>query len=72
MASPTIVFAGGVSRRVMVGPAASNDGPSEVSLELIDSTLPLVSSPVQYWVRVTQVDRSRACSSQIEVDRAAV
>lgn len=72
MASPTIVPAGGVSRRVMVGPAARNDGPSEVSLELIDSTFSLGSSPVQYWVRVTQVDRGRAWSSPIAVDRASV
>ena len=67
MATPTRVPAGGVGCQVEVGPAPIADGPAEAQVELTDDGPAVGAAPVPYWVRVTQVDRSRAWSSPITV-----
>ena len=69
LASPTRVPAGGHGCQVEVGPAPIPDGPAEARVELTDVSPPAGTAPVPYWVRVTQVDRSRAWSSPITVTR---
>jgi hypothetical protein len=63
------VPAGGHGCQVEVGPAPIPDGPAEARVELTDVSPPAGTAPVPYWVRVTQVDRSRAWSSPITVTR---
>jgi len=70
LASPARVPAGGVGCQVEAGPSPVAGGPATAQVELTDDG-PAAASPVPYWVRVTQVDRSRAWSSPITVTRAA-
>jgi len=65
--TPLVVDAGGVNRRVMVGPAPDEDAPRHLDLSWRD-TRP-VDGVCPYWVRVTQVDQQRAWSSPVYVTR---
>ena len=67
--APMLVDAGGVSRRVRVGPAPALDGPRQVELSYRDTRA--LSGPCPYWVRVTQVDQQQAWSSPVYVERQA-
>ena len=71
LASPARVPAGGAGCQVEAGPAPAADGPAAAQVALTDDGPAPTASPVPYWVRVTQVDRSRAWSSPITVTRTA-
>ena len=71
LASPARVPAGGAGCQVEVGPSPAADGPAAAQVELTDDGPAAPALPVPYWVRVTQVDRSRAWSSPITVTRTA-
>ncbi len=71
LASPTRVPAGGAGCQVEVGPSPAADGPAAAQVELTDDGPAAAALPAPYWVRVTQVDRSRAWSSPITVTRTA-
>jgi len=63
--APLVVDAGAVNKRVSIGPAPREDGPTTVELSYRD-TKPLPGeSP--YWVRVVQVDQGLAWSSPVYV-----
>ena len=62
------VDAGGVSKRVNVGPAPKEDGPRRVEFSFGDEA-PL-SGEQAYWVRVVQVDQEQAWSSPVYVKRS--
>ena len=62
------VDAGGVSKRVNVGPAPKEDGPRRVKFSFGDEA-PL-SGEQAYWVRVVQVDQEQAWSSPVYVKRS--
>jgi hypothetical protein len=65
--APMVVKAGGVNRRVMIGPPPDEGGARRVELSYCDTrTVPGVCP---YWVRVTQVDQHRAWSSPVYVTR---
>lgn len=61
--APMIVSAGGVHRRVAIGPALSENGPrcAEVSFRDVET----VDGVAPYWVRVTQIDQGKAWSSPV-------
>lgn len=63
--APLVVDAGGVNRRVSIGPAPREDGPNTVELSYRDTKPLRGESP--YWIRVVQVDQARAWSSPIYV-----
>ncbi|HRW06085.1 MAG TPA: DUF3604 domain-containing protein [Caldilineaceae bacterium] len=65
--APLVVDAGGVNRRVTIGPAPRPDGPAAVELCYRD-TQPL-DGEIPYWVRVMQVDQGVAWSSPVYVTR---
>ena len=71
LASPARVPAGGAGCQVEVGPSPVADGPAAAQVALTDDGPAPTAAPVPYWVRVTQVDRSRAWSSPIMVTRTA-
>ena len=64
---PMVIDAGGVSRRVEIGPAPETGGGRTVELAYRD-TRPL-RGLCPYWVRVVQVDQARAWSSPVYVTR---
>ena len=59
------VEAGGVARRIELGPAPAADSPLSVNLTFTDPDPQPGEHP--YWIRVTQTDRHRAWSSPIYV-----
>jgi hypothetical protein len=63
-----LVEAGGVNRRVAIGPAPAETGDRRVELSFVDASSPVGSSP--YWVRITQVDRHKAWSTPVYVNRS--
>ncbi|MEM7031530.1 MAG: DUF3604 domain-containing protein [Chloroflexota bacterium] len=65
--APLVVDAGGASRQVSIGPAPAEDGPRQIDLQYRDSQ-PLTGTQ-PYWVRVIQVNRSKAWSSPVYVTR---
>ncbi|MEZ4618861.1 MAG: hypothetical protein R2867_25555 [Caldilineaceae bacterium] len=60
-----MVDAGGVNKRVSIGPAPREDGPTAVELSYRDSRPQHGETP--YWVRVIQVDQARAWGSPVYV-----
>ena len=66
--APLVVDAGGLNRRVEIGPAPLENGIKSLGLTYTDTTFLPGESP--YWVRVTQTDRHRAWSSPIYVEKA--
>ena len=60
-----VVDAGGIARRIELGPAPARDSPMSAGFEFTDPD----PQPGEhaYWVRITQTDRHRAWSSPIYV-----
>jgi hypothetical protein len=67
--APMTVAAGGLNRRVCVGPAPDADASCRAELSFRDNRAHVGDCP--YWVRVTQVDQHRAWSSPVYVTRQA-